>query len=99
MAGINYPQVNPNDVRGFAAAWDCGGIKMILDNTSLRFAVDFANVVLKSYVDNLVASASKVRAAKIQAAKDAGIPVPVDAVATQTVPPAAPQKSSIVLTD
>ena len=54
---INYPKVVPEDVNGFAMAWEIGGIKMILDSTSRRFAVDFANTVLRSYVDDLVAKA------------------------------------------
>jgi hypothetical protein len=54
---INYPKVVPNDVNGFATAWDYRGLKMILDQTSRQFAVDFANTVLASYVDDLVAKA------------------------------------------
>lgn len=96
MAGINYPTVNPNDVRGFAQAWDCNGIKMLLDGTSLKFAVDFANTVLRSYVDDLVAQAYKVKQAKLAAMKTAaeGATVPAEVATTPTV-----AKSSIILTD
>lgn len=98
MAGINYPTVNPNDVRGFAQAWDCNGIKMLLDGTSLKFAVDFANTVLRSYVDDLVAQAQayKVKQAKLAAMKPAaeGATVPAEVATTPTV-----AKSSIILTD
>lgn len=89
---INYPKVVPNDVHGFARAWDMRGLKMILDNTSLQFAVDFANTVLRSYVDDLV------QKAQAQKAKQTVVP--------DTAPPAKMQgdiavapKSSIVLTD
>jgi hypothetical protein len=99
MAGIKYPTVNPADVKGFAQAWDCSGIKMVLDNVSMRFAVDFANVVLKSYVDDLVVSASKVRAAKIAAQQTQPTATPTDAVAQTVAPQSAPQKSMITLTD
>ena len=92
--GINYPQVNPNDVKGFATAWDCNGIKMILDNTSLRFAVDFANVVLRSYVDDLRAKAALALKAKQAATSTA----PAEELPA-TVPAPEPAKSTIVLTD
>jgi hypothetical protein len=31
-------------------AWHLGGIKPLLDKTTMRFATDFANVVLKGFV-------------------------------------------------
>lgn len=85
----NYPRVSPGDVQNFARAWDMKGIKMILDNTSLQFAVDFANTALRSYVDDLVEQAQKLKAAKAQAAG----PEP----ATPSVPEK--PKSSLILTD
>jgi hypothetical protein len=89
---ISYPQVDPNDVKMFAKAWDCNGIKMILDATSLKFAVDFANVVLRSYVNDLVEKAAKAKAAK-------GGPTQVPTAVPTQVNPAPAPKSSIILTD
>lgn len=85
----NYPRVSPGDVQNFARAWDLKGIKMILDSTSLQFATDFANTALRSYVDNLIENAQKLKAEKAQASgqKDD----------TPSVP--APAKSLITLTD
>lgn len=92
---INYPKVVPEDVNGFALAWEIGGIKMILDSTSRRFAVDFANTVLRSYVDDLVAKAKAGQKLK------QSVETPnVDAGSSPSVPdpkPIAPSK--IVLTD
>jgi hypothetical protein len=85
----NYPRVSPGDVQNFARAWDLKGIKMILDTTSLQFATDFANTALRSYVDDLIENAQKLKAEKAQAAGQE--------VVTPSVPPA--PKSSIVLTD
>ncbi len=97
---MNYPRVDPKDVQGFAKAWDCNGLKMILDQVSLKFAVDFANVVLKSYVDNLAMKALAIKAAREKIAQEGdSAPPPVDAVATQRIVPEAPCKSSIILTD
>jgi hypothetical protein len=88
---INYPKVVPQDVNGFALAWEIGGIKMILDSTSRRFAVDFANTVLKSYVDDLVAKAKAGQKLK-QSVEPAAAPVvPASALA--------PAPSKIILTD
>jgi hypothetical protein len=97
IQGVNYPKVNPEDVKGFARAWDSNGIKVILDATTLKFAVDFANVTLASYVDDLVMKAYKVKQAKLAAQQAA----PADAAAPATPAPAPEpeKKSSIILTD
>ena len=95
--GYTYPTVNPNDVKGFAQAWDSNGIKMILDSTSLKFAVDFANVVLRSYVDDLAAKAYKIKQAKLAALQAEG-KVTTDAVSTLPVEaPAPPAKPLVTL--
>ena len=83
---ISYPKVVPSDVNGFAQAWDYRGLKMILDGTSRQFAVDFANTVLRSYVDDLVTKASQ----KLKQVKPEVVPV---------TPEPASAASSIVLTD
>jgi hypothetical protein len=90
---VNYPKVAPGDVQNFARAWDMGGLKMILDRTSLQFAVDFANTALRSYVNDLIENAQKLKAAKA-AAQETG-----QNENTTPAPAAAPQKSTIILTD
>jgi hypothetical protein len=90
--------VTEAQTKAFSLAWDSGGIKVILDNTSVRFATDWANIVLKSFVADMAAQVAKVAEAKLAAQKTQQ-PVGTDAVATQQVAPSAPQKSSIVLTD
>lgn len=95
----NYPQVTKQTVIGFGKAWDRGGIKMILDDTSIQFAMDFANVCMRSYVDDIkedLAIAAKVKAAlaaKAQAAPQAG-PVTTGEGTAELKP-----KSTIILTD
>lgn len=93
---MNYPKVVTNDVNGFALAWDMRGIKMILDATSRQFAVDFANTVLRSYVDDLVAKAAAQVAAK---SKQAVVADAAPAVAAAAPAPAPKAKSKIILTD
>ena len=89
------PRVTEAQTKSFANAWDSGGIKVIMDATSIRFATDWANIALKSFV----AEIAKDMAKRVAAAKAAAPEQPVNAFATQTVAPSAPQRSSIILTD
>jgi 4-hydroxyphenylpyruvate dioxygenase-like putative hemolysin len=97
MSRLNFT-VSEAQTKAFAAAWDSGGVKIILDNTSVRFATDWANIVLKSFVADMAAQVQKVAEAKMAALKTAQ--PQTDAVATQTVAAIpAPSASTIVLTD
>jgi len=87
----NYPAVTRAEVDGFLKVYNRGGLHLLFDDQSRQAMVDFTNVALKSYVDHLVEQGNKLKAAKIAATQ---------VVATQTaVPPSAPQKSLITLTD
>lgn len=88
--GINYPTVKESDIDGFARVWDCKGLKLIMDATSKRFAIDFANVVLRSYIDDLRAKAALALKAKQAAATQEP---------TEALPAPVPAKPSIILTD
>jgi 4-hydroxyphenylpyruvate dioxygenase-like putative hemolysin len=85
----------------FAKAWDSGGIKIILDQTSIQFATDWANIALKSFVADMAAQVAKVAEAKLAAQKahqtSPENAAQTDAVATQAVP-STPQ-GGIILTD
>lgn len=91
---INYPTVREADIDGFARVWDCRGLKLIMDSTSKRFAIDFANVVLRSYIDDLRAKAAAALKAKQQTA-----PATAEAVPAAPAPEPEKSKSSIILTD
>jgi 4-hydroxyphenylpyruvate dioxygenase-like putative hemolysin len=101
MAGKLNFTVTKEQTAAFAKAWDSGGIKILLDATSIQFATDWANIVLKSFVADMAAQVKKVAEAKLAAQKqaDSAAPTQADAVATQTVPAPQPSKSSIILTD
>ncbi len=96
---VNYPKVSPGDVQNFARAWDLRGIKMILDETSLQFATDFANTAIRSYVDHLVEQAHKLNAEKAVQGSGKNADTTTNAVAAHPVPPSTSQKSLITLTD
>ena len=87
------PKVTKEQTKAFSNAWDSGGIKVIMDETSIRFATDWANIALKSFVAEIAQDMAKRVAAK--KAADA----PVDAVATTAVAPTAPTPGRIILTD
>ena len=90
--------VSEAQTKAFANAWDSGGIKVIMDNTSIRFATDWANIVLKSFVADMAAQVKKVAEAKIAAQKTAP-PAKMQGDITVATPAPTPQKSSIILTD
>ena len=96
MAGLNFT-VTEAQTRGFASAWDSGGIKVILDNTTIRFATDYANIVLKSFVADMAAQVKKV--AEAIAAQKTAPPAKMQGDITVAPPAPTPQKSSIILTD
>jgi 4-hydroxyphenylpyruvate dioxygenase-like putative hemolysin len=102
MSKLNYT-VTKEDTTRFAQVWDLNGIKVILDSTTVQFATDYANQVLKSFVADMAAQVKKVAEAKIAAQKagpDGGTTVtPSDAVSTQTVSAPVTSKSAIILTD
>jgi len=83
----NYPKVERAAVDGFLKVYNQGGLHLLFDNVSRQAMVDFANIALKSYVDDLIAKAKA--AVKAKEAKDATV--------LQPTPPA--PKSSIILTD
>jgi len=51
-------------VDGFLKVYNRGGLHLIFDNTSRQAMVDFSNIVLKSYVDDLVAKAAAAKKAR-----------------------------------
>ena len=91
------PRVTEAQTKAFANAWDSGGIKVIMDATSIRFATDWANIALKSFVAEIAKDMAKKIEAKKQAATNAA---PTDAVSTTHIPvDAPPVKGRIILTD
>lgn len=46
-----YPQVTKEGTQGFSKVWNKGGIAILLDDTAITFATDYANVVLRSFID------------------------------------------------
>jgi hypothetical protein len=99
------PRVTEAQTKAFSNAWDSGGIKVIMDATSIRFATDWANIALASFVAQIAQDMAK----RIEAKKAAAPPAkmqgditvaPTDAVSTTHIPADAPPvKGRIILTD
>jgi hypothetical protein len=106
QVGNQIYQATESQCRAFAQAWDVNGIKMVLDNTTITFATTFANIVLRSCIEDPAVQKhifghvlAQIKAAKAAAAAPAGeAPAPEQAPAPAPEPPA-PAKSSIILTD
>jgi hypothetical protein len=94
---FQIPQVPQAAAKHYADnAWHMGGIKPILDNTTLRFATDFANVCIRDATALCYQYAKQQLLAEIRELKKQKA---VDAEATPVAQPQAIQKSSIILTD
>jgi hypothetical protein len=64
---MGYPQVNRESVEGFLKVYNSGGLYLLFDEKSKQAMVDFTNVALKSYVQDLQAQAAKMLQARQQA--------------------------------
>lgn len=61
-------KVTVDEAKKFAAVWNYKGLAMPLDDVHHEYAKDFANVVLRSFVEQMMANA---KAAKDKAAAEA----------------------------
>ena len=94
---FQIPQVPQAAAKHYADnAWHMGGIKPILDNTTLRFATDFANMCIRDATKMCYDYAKAQVIAEIRELKKQKA---VDAEATPVAPQQGIQKSSIILTD
>ena len=88
-------KVTKDMTRSFAKAWDLNGIKVILDDTTMQFATDWANIALKSYYLDLQKAVSVIQAKRTA---NPSSRAPVDAVSPST-PAGSLPLGKIVLTD
>ena len=91
---MGYPTVNRAAVDGFLKIYNRGGLNLLFDDISRQAMVDFANVVLRSYIDDLRAKAALALKAK-QAATPA---IPAEELPAPVPPAPEPVKSSITIT-
>lgn len=75
----NYPTVNRAEVDHFLKVYNRGGLHLLFDGPSRQAMVDFANITLKSYVDDLVAKA-KAKLAERAKPQEPVAPAPKSAI-------------------
>lgn len=64
--------VTIKDAKGFSNVWTAGGVAIPMQDVHLQFATDFANVVLRNFIQQAnAAAAAKQKAAEQQVAADA----------------------------
>ena len=54
-----YPKVELAAAKGFGKVWHHNGIGIILADSHYKFATDFANVVLRNFIDQTRAEREK----------------------------------------
>lgn len=62
-------KVTLEEAQGFSKVWNYKGLAMPLDDVHCEFAKDFANVVLRSFVEQMMANAKAAKEAAAVAAK------------------------------
>lgn len=62
-------KVTAEEAKKFSQVWNYKGLAMPLDEVHCEFAKDFANVVLKSFVEQMLAQAAAAKKAVAEAAK------------------------------
>ena len=55
---LAFPQVPRGEAAKFAKVWHHNGVNIILQDSALKFAEDFANVVLRNFVQSCAAQAA-----------------------------------------
>lgn len=68
-------RVTTDEAKKFASVWNYKGLAMPLDDVHHEYAKDFANVVLRSFVEQMIA---QTKAAKEKAAAEAASKVSLE---------------------
>jgi len=53
---MQIPVVDKSQVEGFARVWTYKGVALCLNDAHIQFAADFANVMLRSFVQQVAAA-------------------------------------------
>lgn len=61
---MQIPKVDRKQVEGFAKVWTYRGVALCLNDAHIQFAIDFSNVMLRSFVQQ-IAQAQKPPAPKV----------------------------------
>jgi hypothetical protein len=53
---MQIPKVDKSQVEGFAKVWTYRGVALVMNDAHIQFAADFANVMLRSFVQQVAAA-------------------------------------------
>lgn len=67
---MNIPKITPAQAKQFGGVWKHNGIHIFMDNPHYAFAADFANVVLKSFVEEAQRQAAEAAKPQVVLAQD-----------------------------
>ena len=67
---MQVPQVTRAEAKRFSKAWSHKGVALVIDDALCQYAADFANVVLRSFVQNLMQQQAEAAKPKVKIAED-----------------------------
>ena len=93
---VPVPKITKEQAKSFGQVWNKNNqVILLLDDKTVQFAVDFAQIVLKSYIMDQVTKLVQQR--QNQTIEGQGQLKPTDTVAKLAALPAAPQKNLVTL--
>jgi len=63
---MQVPMVSRAEAKRFSKAWSHKGVALVIDDPLCQFAADFANVVLKSFVQSFVQEKAEAAKPKVK---------------------------------
>jgi hypothetical protein len=67
---MQIPAVSREEAKRFSKAWSHNGVALVIDDPLCQFAADFANVVLKSFVQSFMQQQQANAKPKVQIAEN-----------------------------
>jgi hypothetical protein len=67
---MQIPVVSVNEAKRFSKAWSYKGVALVIDDPLCSFAADFANVVLKSFVQSFMQQQAEAAKPKVKIVED-----------------------------
>lgn len=67
---MQIPVISKEEAKKFSGVWNCNGVAIIIDDVHCKFAADFANVILRSFVEQFMQQQAEAAKPKIQLVED-----------------------------
>ena len=63
---MQIPTVTKEEAKKFSSVWNCNGVAIIIDDVHCKFAADFANVILRSFIEQYMRQQIEASKPKVQ---------------------------------